>query len=321
MSELDLFRKAVVEGLSARPKQLPSRYFYDTAGDRLFGQIMKSPAYYLTRSERENMPAVARGIADWLGSDSLDLIDLGSGDGVKTEILIEHLIQSNQAMRYFPVDISPGVIVEQKKRLEQGWPALEIQPIAADYIRDSWVLPQAADKRLFLFLGSNLGNFDQDGEQLLFAMLRRLCRTGDGLLIGLDLAKEPARILAAYNDPEGITARFNLNILERINRELGGNFDLSSFVHYPVYDPLKQEARSHLVCTRRAEFGLSSGEQFSFEAWEAIHTETSRKYQLEKLKSKALSAGFETQKSFVYKEDQSEVFADLLWVRNETRID
>jgi len=317
MNELELFRKAVVEGLCSVPKKLPSRYFYDSQGDALFARIMQTPAYYLSRAERANMPTVAQGLLEWLEGASLDLIDLGSGDGSKTEILIEPLLERGSRMRYFPVDISPGVIEEQKKRLQDRWPELEIQAIAADYIRDPWTLPEALEKRLFLFLGSNLGNFDREGEQLLFSVLRRMCRPGDALLIGLDLAKDPARILSAYNDPEGITAQFNFNILKRINRELGGDFELDAFVHYPIYDPLKQEARSHLVCTRPAEFGLSDGTRFRFDAWEAIHTETSRKYTLEALERKAEEGGFHSRRAFLYEEGNTPIFADLLWVRNE----
>jgi len=316
MNDLERFREAVVEGLSSSPKKLPSRYFYDPEGDRLFQQIMELPSYYLSRAERDNMPAVAEGIRDWIGKNALDLIDLGSGDGRKTEILLEGLLDDSFPVRYFPVDISPSVLELQTQRLQQRWPDLPLQPVAADYLRSPWVLPEAPGKRLFLFLGSNLGNFTGEAETALFALLRRLCRPGDGVLLGLDLAKRPERILAAYNDPEGITARFNLNLLDRINRELGGDFDRSAFVHWPIYDPIAREARSHLVCVRSAEFGLEGGPRFAFEAFEAIHTETSRKYSLIQNEQIAIQMGFRQTRVFVHRDAEGEaVFADFLWER------
>ncbi|MBI1315850.1 L-histidine N(alpha)-methyltransferase [bacterium] len=316
MSDRDRFREAVIEGLSSSPKVLPSRYFYDPEGDRLFQQIMELPGYYLSRAERDNMPAVAEGIRDWMRQTALDVVDLGSGDGRKTEILLEGLLGAQSDLRYFPVDISPSVLELQSQRLLERWPDLILQPVAADYLRSPWVLPEAPGKRLFLFLGSNLGNFTGEAEEALFALLRRLCRPGDGVLLGLDLAKRPERILAAYNDPEGVTARFNLNLLDRINRELGGDFDRSAFVHWPIYDPIALEARSHLVCVRQAEFGLSGGPRFSFEAFEAIHTETSRKYSLAQTERKAGRMGFLQTRSFVHRDAEGEaIFADLLWER------
>ena len=245
------FLESVLEGLSADPKFLSSRYFYDDKGDRLFQKIMASPEYYLTDCEleifREQGTAIAREI---LKGGPCEIIELGSGDGQKVGYLLDALHQLSSDWIYRPADISSHSLELLAANLLPERPWLRLEPIHGNYMDLLESLEPGKVRRVFLFLGSNLGNFGVNGSIRFLRKIRDTMGPDDALVIGLDLKKEPEVILAAYNDASGHTRDFNLNLLERINKELGGDFDTDAFEHRPNYDPASGAAESFLVSTR-----------------------------------------------------------------------
>lgn len=307
------FAKDVLEGLSAKPKHLSSKYFYDEKGDKLFQKIMGLPEYYLTKKEFSILDShKVEILADLLASPSFNLVELGAGDGLKTKILIRYLQNEKANFTYYPIDISGSVLRELKTDLQQSFPALDVQPIKGTYKRAleerKW---ENQHPSLLLFLGGNIGNFTY---QEAFSMLNRIARSlksGDYLLVGFDLKKDPATILKAYNDAEGVTRDFNLNILSRINKELGGNFDMAKFKHWPAYDPVTGECRSYLVSSEKQKVEVKDLKRtFYFENAEAIHTEISKKYSHEELEELAVKSGFRVIRDF---DDPDHYFTDALW--------
>ena len=243
------FAYDVLVGLSERPKRLSSRYFYDDEGSRLFQQIMDSPEYYLTDAEREILETRAADILRRSMGEPFDLVDLGAGDGAKTCILLEHLLESGADVRYVPIDISEGAMRSLADSLLSRLPGLKMSGLVSEYVDGVHWLGAHAEGRakLVLFLGSNIGNFNAGQAR---AFLRRLWSSleeGDRVLMGFDLKKDIDRLLGAYNDKRGITARFNLNLLARINRELGANFDLDKFRNFGTYDVFSGAMESYLV--------------------------------------------------------------------------
>lgn len=309
---IDAFRQDLLVGFGQNPKTISSKYFYDDRGDALFQQIMEMPAYYLSRAEDAVLQIHSDELARQLNTGPIELLELGAGDGRKTQKLLQAMDQFGVDVHYRPLDISPGILAELQKRLAAELPHLHCAPFAGDYWSD---FPERTEgrQRHILFLGSNLGNYPRHVEERFLDRLQRLTLKGDRLVLGLDLVKDPEEILRAYDDPKGITREFNLNLLHRINRELHGNFDPGFFRHWAVYDPLEQEARSYLVSTRKAEYTIDEGRHsFAFDAWEAIHVETSRKYRLEGLSEGAHAHGFRMLGQFT---DREERFADVIWER------
>lgn len=270
----------ILHGLKQTPKSLPSKYFYDAKGDALFQAIMDMPEYYLTRSEFGIFHQYAEGIVNaWKPNKHFEILELGAGDGSKTKVLIKQWLDAGLDFTYVPVDISQNVLDQLHTEFKKDFPELSISPRQGDYfdvLNDS----KAHDcPRLILFLGSNIGNFRGEKENDFIDAIASCMNPGDGILVGFDLVKDPRRIRAAYNDKQGVTRAFNMNILTRCNNELGCNFALEEFAHYPIYDPLTQEARSYLISTCKQQVLFpQSGEAIDFGAGEAIHTETSRKY-------------------------------------------
>ncbi|GAB3528092.1 L-histidine N(alpha)-methyltransferase [Pontibacter brevis] len=312
-SSTETFAKDVAEGLSQYPKSLPSRYFYDAAGSKLFQDIMALPEYYLTRCEfkvlTDNRHEMARQFA---ASGYFHLIDLGAGDALKTKILLRELNQQKSAFDYVPVDISGTAMRQLTDSLQQEMPAVNVQAVVGEYFPAlEWLQENKAEHKVVLFLGSNIGNFKAD-ESMHF--LQRICSNlskGDKLLMGIDLRKDPDTILSAYNDASGVTAEFNLNLLRRINRELGGEFDVEQFRHYPIYNPHEGVMRSFLVSKKDQDVYIrATGQTFHFEAWEAIHTENSHKYSLQQVSEMGKACGFTVETVF---QDESCRFADVLF--------
>ncbi len=306
------FANSVLEGLAAKPRRLSSRYFYDAAGDRLFQDIMASPEYYLTDCEREILreqgPGIARAMAT---GGAFELVELGAGDGSKISHLVDALHELGAEFVFKPLDISANVLRLLEERLRPGRPWLVMEPIAGNYMH--WLAEQRRPdvRRVFAFMGSNLGNFTRDAAVEFLAAIRQSMTAGDFLLIGLDLKKDPAVIRAAYDDAAGITARFNLNLLERINRELGGDFDTSAFSHQPDYDPETGAAKSYLRSDRAQRVHIAAlGQSFDFDEGELIHMEISQKYDQPHIDALARAAGFEVQDIFT---DRREYFTDQLW--------
>lgn len=292
------FLKDVVAGLSSVSKRLPSKYFYDEEGSRLFQEICALTEYYLPGCEREILENQSQAICGYIEDERVSVVELGAGDGNKTRVLLENIFTRNKLPCYYPVDICEDILKENENLMRRMLPELEVRSIVGDFLNSLQCIEQIQGRRFVLFLGSNIGNYD-DGEAIkLLSNVRKSLRPGDLFLLGADLVKDPRAIVAAYDDSSGVTQRFNLNLLRRINRELGANFNLAEFSHYASYDPIRKEAASFLVSMRDQAVSLSTGEEFHFHEHETIHTEISRKYLRSDLERIASEAGFAIQSHF-----------------------
>ena len=294
------FAGDVRAGLTARPRRLPCLYFYDERGSRLFEEICELPEYYLTRAERSILETHADDLAARLAGP-VDLVDLGSGNSGKTRLVIEALLRRQGRLRFIPVDISVSMLRESSLALVETCTGLEVLAVAAEYHDGlDYLEKEGGPPRLVLWLGSNVGNFTP-AEAVAF--LRRLggsMRPGDALLIGIDLRKDPACLVAAYDDAAGVTARFNLNLLARINRELGGRFDPEAFRHEARWNEAEGRMEMHLRSLRRQRVRIEAlGLEISFAAGETIHTENSCKYSLEGIEELAAAAGFAIERQWL----------------------
>lgn len=308
------FAEDVRKGLSSNPKSLSSRYFYDDEGSQLFRRIMDLPEYYLTRAEFEIFSAQTAEIfaAFTNESESFDLIELGAGDGTKTAVLIDYFLRREINFTYSPIDISREAVDVLIAKFTAEFPDLRIDAQVGDYFRILETLKSSSQRRkILLFLGSNIGNFSHRQSIEFFASLRAAMNARDLLLVGFDLQKDPRVILKAYDDTYGVTAEFNLNLLRRINRELGADFNLEKFSHYAVYRPVECAARSFLISReRQTVFVEALNESFEFAAWEAIFMEISQKYNAEMIEDLARASGFAVERNFY---DSREYFVDSLW--------
>lgn len=312
--ELSQFALDVLEGLGSTPKHLSSRYFYDDEGSRLFMEIMKLPEYYLTRAEMRVFTEQKGAICDAFTSraDAIDLIELGAGDGTKTAVLVEHLLERGVDFTYQPIDISREANDALAARFHEKFPTLRIDPHTGDYFKVLGSLKGDPRRRkVLMFLGSNIGNFLRENAVRFFREIRAVMADSDRLFIGFDMQKDPRVILAAYDDPHGVTAAFNLNLLERINRELGGDFDVSKFSHYAQYRPIECAARSYLISRERQTVNINAlRRSFNFEQWEPIFMEISQKYTHAMIDELAGDGGFEIEREFFNEED---FYIDSLW--------
>lgn len=276
------FEKEVFEGLTAYPKHLSSKYFYDEIGDKLFQDIMAMPEYYLTDCEFNILDANKSEISALFQADNVpfSLFELGAGDGKKTKILLNHLVENKTVFDYRPIDISQNALDQLEASLKAEIPNLEVNPIQGTYFETLRDINQAnGRKKIILFLGSNIGNLLHEQAVDFLNNLRDSINEGDLVFMGFDQKKHPQTILDAYNDQTGITAAFNKNILRRINRELDGNFDLDKFIHWEVYDPETGTAKSFLVATAPVSVTIERlGLEIRLNQWETIHTEISQKY-------------------------------------------
>ncbi|MDQ6785750.1 MAG: L-histidine N(alpha)-methyltransferase [Acidobacteriota bacterium] len=308
------FAADVLKGLSAAPKFLSSKYFYDDEGSRLFRQIMELPEYYLTRAEFEIFKAQAHEIFSAFTETSrkFDLIELGAGDGTKTAVLIDYFLNQKADFTYSPIDISQEALDALSEKFRLEFPRLSMKPKTGDYFRILESLKTESEKpKIILFLGSNVGNFSRLQSIEFFRHLRDVMKANDLLFVGFDLQKDPRVIARAYDDAQGVTAQFNLNLLQRINRELGANFDLEKFSHYALYRPNECAARSFLISrAHQTVFIKALNQSFHFKAWEAIFMEISQKYNLEMIEDLAQMSGFQTAKNFF---DDNRYFVDSLW--------
>src|SRR5262245_41620349 len=284
------FARDVAAGLTAEPKQLPCRYFYDREGSRLFAAICELPEYYLTRAETEILERHAREIASLFQGD-VTVIELGSGNAVKTRLVLEALLPGRR-IRYVPIDICRPVLEESAADLIQRFPSLEIFAVAAEYHEGLRHLRSESDRaRLILWLGSNIGNFTRAEAATFLHRIGATMKPADGMLVGVDLRKDRAILEAAYDDTAGVTAAFNLNLLARINRELEGDFDLGAFRHRAVYDPDLGRIEMYLVSTRSQRVTIGRlGLEVTFADGETIHTENSYKYSLTEIEEVSKAA-------------------------------
>lgn len=275
------FEEDCFKGLTSSPKYLLSKYIYDKKGDKLFQDIMAMPEYYLTKCEHNILETHAGDIARMMSSSTgFDLIELGAGDGQKTRLLLRELLRQDLKFTYLPVDISENVLLELEDSLKKELPQLDIQIQQGTYFK---TLEKLADyksrKKVIMMLGSNIGNLLHKDAVDFLTHISAAMSGEDMLFMGFDQKKHPQIILDAYNDPAGITAAFNKNHLERINSELGGNFNIDEFLHWETYNPESGTAKSFLVSKEEQEVRIDKiGLTVHFDKWETIHTEISQKY-------------------------------------------
>jgi L-histidine Nalpha-methyltransferase len=312
------FAADVAEGLRARPRRLFPKYFYDQLGSQLFEAICLLPEYYLTRAENEILARYADEMVSAVeGCETL--LEMGSGSASKTRRIIEAVLKRQSELLFIPVDISPAALETSSRLLLQSYPELRIEAYASDYYDGLRALGAQARERgrtLALFLGSNIGNFDAAEARRFLGALRGVLGTGDGLLLGADLRKEPAVLEAAYDDSLGITAAFNLNLLARINRELDADFNLRAFRHRAVYEEALGRVELYLESTRAQSVRIGKLElEVGFDEGERIHTENSYKYDLEGLSQLASETGFERTRTWL---DHQERFSSNLFLAVQT---
>lgn len=281
------FRMAVLEGLSRRQKAIPSRYFYDERGSALFDQICALDEYYPTRTEVAILKTCCGEIGRMLPSETA-VIEMGSGSSHKVRPLLDAL---KTPSAYVPVDISREHLIASARALARQYPQLAVIPVWSDFAQSVAMPDLPATSRLIFFPGSTIGNFTPEAAAALLAGWSRHIGLGGHLIIGVDLKKDPERLQAAYDDSAGVTAAFNLNLLARVNRELGATFDLGAFTHRAVYDAVKGRVEMHLVSSTDQRVRVDD-RAFSFAAGETIHTENSYKYSIAEFQDLARAAGY-----------------------------
>ena len=282
----DDFPDNLIEGLRKTPKRIPCKYFYDAEGSRLFEEICALPEYYPTRTELLLLETHAEEIAALVGPNA-EIMEFGAGAGEKIRPLLDSL---DQPRAYIPVDISGPYLRNVTARLSVNYPSVAIRPVAGDFTRElSW--PSSSGmRRIGFFPGSTIGNFEPEEARNFLTNTAKIVK-GGGLLIGVDLVKDPAVLHAAYNDRAGITAAFNKNVLARANREAEANFDLAQFAHYAFYNPVERRIEMYLVSTTEQRITVC-GREIWFPEGEAIHTEYSYKYTVPHFRGLAAAAGF-----------------------------
>ena len=289
---------AVREGLAARPKSLPAWLFYDAAGSHLFDQITRLPEYYLTRTERAIFAANASEIIEKASQASgltrLRIAELGAGSADKTRLLLKAAIDFQGTLFYEPVDVSASALLAARQRIEHEIPGVHVLPRVMDYTQGLDLYPAAAgERRMVLYIGSSIGNFEPHQAAGLLEIVRAGLEPGDTLLLGVDLQKDESTLLAAYDDAAGVTARFNLNMLARLNRELAADFDLESFAHRAVWNPAESRIEMHLESLIAQQVQIPTLDlELTFQEGERIHTENSYKYAPGHAEAMLSSAGF-----------------------------
>jgi L-histidine N-alpha-methyltransferase len=303
-------------GLHNTPKFLSSRYFYDETGDQLFVKIMKLPEYYLTRSEHEILKEQTHEIIKSLGVDKntyFELIELGAGDGTKTKELLKPLVAQGFKFDYLPIDISQHALDNLEADLKEKIPNLSVKTQQGDYFGVLESFKNSEHPKIVLFLGSNLGNMEDDEAIDFMNQLSGSLKVNDKLFLGLDLIKAENIVLPAYNDAQGVTAAFNLNLLERINKEFEANFNISNFDHVPEYKELEGIAKSFLISKRQQEVRIEALDAvIHFAEGEKIHTEISRKYNDVILKTILSKTMMVIHEKFT---DKRDYFADYVLVK------
>ena len=277
----------VVDGLSQHPKRLPPKYFYDAAGSELFEQITLLPEYYPTRTELGILRERGSAIAAFVPNGAA-LVEFGAGATTKVRLLLNECAFA----AYVPVDISGDFLKAQADALRRDFPRLAVLPVTADFTAP-FALPEtiAGKPKVGFFPGSTIGNFEPHEACAFLRTARDILGQNAGMIVGVDLEKDDRVLYEAYNDKAGVTARFNLNLLNRINRELGGNFDASAFTHRAIYNRERHRIEMHLI-SRKAQTVRVLGRSFSFRAGETIHTENSYKYSLERFAALARGSGW-----------------------------
>lgn len=308
----ELFYREVLTGLRDPIKYLPSKYFYDATGDLLFQQIMRCPEYYLTRCEEEIFRDKTQELLEHLFDSNwaIDLIELGAGDASKTQHLLGEMLRQHREFTYKPIDISPHVLDQLQSRLHTQFSTIDLQAFHGDYFDGLTKMRNSHGRcKVVLFLGANIGNMPREQAQQFCMRLRSLLDKGDRVLVGFDLVKNPRIIQAAYDDEGGLTWRFNINLLHRMNKELGSDFNTDLFEHYCHYDPISGTCSSYLVSLLDHIIHFPD-EQVFFKKGELIHMEVSQKYRLEETQELAKSTGFMPVHAVA---DKRNWFVDVIW--------
>lgn len=310
------FANDIIEGLNAKNKHLSSKYFYDNNGSKIFQEIMNMPEYYLTDSEFEILSLQAKQIIDAVNFDQpFNIVELGAGDGFKTFKLLEYLVNNKVNFYYVPIDISQGAMDSLTTHLKERLPNLSIHPRVGDYftVLQSENLKTSIPS-LLLFLGSNIGNYMPKNAIELLTLFSKSMKPNDKLLLGADLKKNPITIHNAYYDKHGITKRFNLNLLLRINREFDGNFKIDDFDFYCYYSPMTGEVNSYIVSLKKQTVYLKKlNKYFDFDYNELIWTELSKKYDLQEIEKLAEDSNLKVEKHFL---DCKHFFTDSLLIKH-----
>ena len=310
-AHLEQFAVDVLVGLSAIPKSLSSKYFYDDIGSDLFQKITKHEDYYPTRTEFSILESIQNKLPDILDEKELDILELGAGDGHKTSLILNGFLESGYKINYYPIDISEQAMLQLKDNMDEH-ENLTICGVIAEYFEGlRHVRKQSENKALVLFLGSNIGNFDRIQNQGFLRAIWQSLKPEDYMLIGFDL-KKPVNILtAAYNDSSSFTRDFNLNILHRINTELGGDFDLNKFEHYGIYNPVLGTMESYLFSLEPQVVYIENLQRsFTFDAYEPLHLEYSFKFLESDINYLADKTGYQSINNFT---DDNNYFIDTLW--------
>ena len=299
----------VLRGLTSRPRRLPPKLFYDAEGSRLFDEITETPEYYPTRTERGILTQSAGEMVRQAGKN-LTLIELGAGSATKTQLLIQATLRRQLRADFYPVDVSSSALKGALRSLNGHFPRLRVIPIVADYTHRLLELKSFEGRKLVLFLGSTIGNFEPTEAAEFLKNVQQSLAAGDALLIGFDLIKDAEVLHAAYNDAAGVTAQFNKNMLARINRELGATFDLDGFEHVAFWNRRKSRIEMHLESAYEQTVWIEDlGRGFHFERSERIHTENSYKFNIASIERLLRSAGFKLEKSWT---DRKRWFCEAL---------
>ncbi|WP_326989777.1 L-histidine N(alpha)-methyltransferase [Chryseobacterium nepalense] len=312
----DHFLNDVLTGLQSNPKHLSSKYFYDKTGDELFQKIMAMPEYYLTRCELDIFKNKTSELAEAIRFDDqpFDLIELGAGDAMKSTYLLKYLSEKRADFTYMPIDISGNILSVLENNLKDKLPEINIKTLEGEYFQ---ILKKAmklsSRRKVILFLGGNIGNMTSKESEKFCTSLHQLLNSEDIVLIGFDLKKNPFTVLNAYSDKSGITAEFNLNLLTRINRELGGNFDIEQFEHYESYDPITGACRSFLISLKNQQVKIEE-ETIDFAENEVIDMEVSQKFSKSDIEYLAEKSGFSITRNI---SDSKEWFIDSIWKVNK----
>jgi len=310
----DQFARDVAEGLSSYPKYIPSKYFYDDRGSCLFQQITELDEYYVTNCEIDVIERSKGAIAQLMAGEPFRLIELGVGDGRKTRPLLEEFLDRGLSFEFVPIDICREIIAGLTHGLgnDLASPRLQIKGIVGDYCDALGLLNQRdARRNLVLFMGSNIGNMDGPRSRSFLGGLRDSLAPGDVAMIGFDLMKDLRVLQAAYDDSKGVTREFNLNLLDRMNRELGASFDRGLFQHHALFNVLRGRMESWLISTEPQTVAFDAlDEEFYFDAWEGIHLENSYKFTIDRIEALAGTTGFEVEEHLL---DDRGWFVDSLW--------
>ena len=288
----------VVRGLTSRPKTLPCKLFYDDRGSQLFEEITRLPEYYPTRTEFEILQDSAKQIVEAAGPP-VSIVELGAGTATKTGALLRAFAGRQMRVKYFPVDISAGALADAKLRIEEECANVVVSPVVADFSEGFRFLGNIPGRKLVLYLGSSIGNFEWNDAIGMLRKVRERLMPGDALLLGTDMVKPAEILVPAYDDAQGITAQFNKNILVRLNRELGANFDVDSFRHVAEWSPERSRMEIFLETSRPQKVTLRMAWlTVQFRAGERIHTENSHKYTLEMIERMLCVSGFKLEKTW-----------------------